>query len=53
MMTGFDYASTTSAFIDELSTALTNNIGIILVFAVSIMVWVIFKKWIFGGSRRI
>jgi len=49
----FDIASSTETFISSVTTELNENFGLVLVFAGSIMVWMILKKWIFGGTSRI
>lgn len=46
-------ASMTQGFISNIGTAVGDNIGIVLGFAVAIILWGIFKKYVFGGARRI
>jgi len=46
-------ASISSDFIADIGTAVTGNMTIVLGFAVAIILWGIFKKYIFGGARRI
>jgi len=42
-------ASSTALFISETVDFVGNNIGTVLLFASGSMVWVVMKKWIFGG----
>lgn len=53
METQLDVASTTAQFIDSVVSLVNDNIALVLVFAAGILVWFVFKKWIFGGTRRI
>lgn len=46
-------ASTTGDFITSFKTILGDNLGLVLVFAAGIMVWMILKKWVFGGAHRV
>lgn len=48
-----DVASTTEAFITAVSTSINDNIGLVLTFAAGIMVWMVLKKWVFGGTSRV
>lgn len=52
-MTSAIIASSTSDFISAIQTNITDNLGLILTFAAGILVWVVVKKWIFGGTRRV
>jgi len=45
--------STTNYAISTFKTFLGDNLYIVLGFAVGVLVWVIVKKWFFGGARRI
>lgn len=46
-------ASSTTEFITSFKDILGDNLGIILAFSAGIMVWMILKKWVFGGASRI
>jgi len=45
--------NSTEELIDNFTTILWNNIGYILSFSAGILVWLLLKKWIFGGVKRI
>jgi len=46
-------ASSTEAFIDAFQGIISDNLTIVLVFAAGILGWVVLKKWVFGGARRV
>jgi len=46
-------ASSTQAFIGSFTDILGDNLGIVLAFSAGIIVWVLMKKWIFGGAGRV
>lgn len=46
-------ASTTEDFIEAFQTILGANFGIILAFSAGILVWLVLKKWFFGGVGRV
>jgi len=46
-------ASSTSEFITSFKDILGDNLGLVLAFSAGIIVWVLMKKWIFGGAGRI
>lgn len=46
-------ASSTSDFISSFQTILGDNLGLVLAFSAGIIVWVLMKKWIFGGAGRV
>lgn len=48
-----DFASSTTAFIASVQGYVDENFGVVLAFAAGIMVWMVLKKWIFGGTSRI
>lgn len=52
-MTDVVVASVTNGFISTIGSYIGNNLGIILTFASAIILFGIFKKWVFGGARRI
>jgi len=46
-------ASSTSEFITSFKDILGDNLGLVLAFSAGIIVWVLMKKWIFGGAGRV
>jgi len=46
-------ASSTTAFITAIQGQISDNLVLVLTFAAGIMVWVVLKKWVFGGTHRI
>jgi len=46
-------ASSTENFIESFQTILGSNFGLVLAFAGGILVWMVLKKWVFGGSSRV
>jgi len=46
-------ASSTNSFIDSVQSILGSNLGLVLAFAAGIMVWMVMKKWVFGGTHRV
>jgi len=46
-------ASSTATLIDTWQDILSSNFGVVLAFAAGIIVWAVFKKWIFGGAHRV
>jgi len=48
-----DVGSTTQAFIAQVTSNINDNIGYVLAFAAGIMVWIVIKKWVFGGTSRV
>jgi len=46
-------ASSTSDFISNVQSILGDNLGLVLAFAAGIMVWMVLKKWVFGGTHRV
>lgn len=48
-----DVASTTQAFISEIVSVVNTNMNTVLLFTAGILFWIVAKKYIFGGTRRI
>jgi len=46
-------ASSTNDLIDAIKGNVSDNLGLVLAFAAGIIVWVVMKKWVFGGTHRI
>lgn len=46
-------ASATAGMIEDFQRILYENLNLILLFTSAIMVWILLKKWIFGGTKRI
>lgn len=51
--TTIDSGALTESFLASIVTGITDNLGIVLAFAASVLVFFVLKKWVFGGTRRI
>jgi len=52
-MTTSQIASLSNDFINSFTTFFVSNIDVVIAFAATVLVWVIVKKWLFGGFKRV
>jgi len=52
-MTTTQIASISNYFINQFTSLLADNLGLVISFAATVLVWVIVKKWLFGGFKRV
>jgi len=46
-------ATSTLGFISDFKEILGENFQYVLAFAAGILVWMVLKKWVFGGAHRV